>query len=991
MQPQAVKPRSIYLVLSVIMIGLVLAVFAVLVAYNLYNSQRRMQLQASDLFERVGREAVAVIEGELRPARITASLLAATPLIYGTSQAERLGQVPLLAGALRANSSLSAAYGGVANGSFVLLRSLATPALRQQFQAPDDAVFLLQAVDRDDDRAKGSYTFYDADLRPLRVIGRPDYSFDPRIRPWFAQAVAAASQRAVAQTPPYVFFSTGEVGVTLARAGAAPHAQAAAGVDVSLQALSRTLALQKVTPSTELMIVDDKGAVLAYSKAQVLPAGARRLPLVDELGSPVLRQLWHRGPPAPGSDSVEQSEMRVDGQKWVVRLEPLKSLELVKGVKDQRLMLAIASPRDELQAQQIRARHVTLAITAGLTLLMLPVAIWTAGLVSRPLWRLALEAEAIRRFELDGPDPERSLIREIDQLSVAMTRMKHSLRRFLEISSALSGERNFEQLLDRILVETISVTEASGGALHLLSSDGLWLEPAGSRLDGEPGTQASLNRWRIDDADSPAAAVQALRQDRTVELAMDWQNPAHLAAYGALFDKLKASRFRLLALPLKNRQNELIGTLSLSFVVDGLGESVRLTPARVAFIEALSGTAAVAIDNQQLLRAQKDLLESFIQLVAGSIDAKSPYTGAHCQRVPELTKMLARAACEATSGPFADFNLNAEQWEALHIGAWLHDCGKVTTPEFVVDKATKLETLYDRIHEVRMRFELLKRDAQIALLVRGRDAAELARLQEELAPVWAKLDEEFAFVAACNEGGEFMAPEKVARLHEIAARIWWRTLDNRQGLSIDEKKRMGEQPRETLPVREQLLADNPEHVVPRPAEEHMPADNRWGFQLKEPTHLYNRGELYNLSIARGTLSDEERYKINDHIVQTIRMLESLPFPRHLRRVPEIAGGHHEKMDGSGYPRRLTREQMSVEARMMAVADVFEALTADDRPYKKGKKLSEALKIMSLMRRDQHIDAELFELFLRAGIHLEYARCHMHPDQLDAVNIEDYLS
>ena len=442
----------------------------------------------------------------------------------------------------------------------------------------------------------------------------------------------------------------------------------------------------------------------------------------------------------------------------------------------------------------------------------------------------------------------------------------------------------------------------------------------------------------------------------------------------------------VVAIPLRDRTRQTVGILALFSP-----GAVIPSPERLAFAEALSGTAAVAIETQRLLEARKALLDAFIRLVAGAIDAKSPYTGGHCQRVPELTFMLAEAACAAKDGPFKDFELSDEQWEALHIAGWLHDCGKVTTPEYVVDKATKLETIYDRIHEIRMRFEVLKRDAQIdcwkGIAAGGDGEALRAELDRQL----AALDEEFAFVAGCNEGGEFMDPKKVERLRQIGARTWLRTLDDRLGLSHDEKARKDRARPAALPAVERLLDDKPEHIIPRTDTDLMPADNPWGFQLEVPEHKHNRGELYNLAIARGTLTAEERYIINHHIVQTIIMLSQLPFPSHLKTVPAIAGGHHEKMDGTGYPKRLKREEMPLTARMMAIADIFEALTAADRPYKKGKTVSEALKIMSFMKRDQHIDPQLFELFLTSGAYRRYAERFLRPEQVDEVDIAQYLS
>jgi hypothetical protein len=383
------------------------------------------------------------------------------------------------------------------------------------------------------------------------------------------------------------------------------------------------------------------------------------------------------------------------------------------------------------------------------------------------------------------------------------------------------------------------------------------------------------------------------------------------------------------------------------------------------------------------------LFEAFIRLIADAIDAKSPYTGGHCARVPELTRWLAEAACAEKAGPYRDFSLSEREWEAVRIGSWMHDCGKVTTPEYVVDKATKLETIYDRLHEVRMRFEVAKREAEVACWQRIAGGADAGKETAALAATWRALDADYAFVAACNEGGETMDAERLARLREIAMRTWTRTLDDRIGLSWEERQRKDVVPAPALPVREPMLADRPEHRITRRPDDRMPPDNPWGFRLDEPNLLYDRGVLYNLSVTRGTLTAEERYKINDHIVQTIRMLSALPYPRHLRSVPEIAGGHHEKMDGTGYPKRLKRDEMSPLARMMAIADIFEALTAVDRPYKKGKTLSEAVKIMSFMKKDRHIDPDLFDIFLKSGVYRDYAKRFMQPQYIDEVDIKAY--
>jgi HD-GYP domain-containing protein (c-di-GMP phosphodiesterase class II) len=738
----------------------------------------------------------------------------------------------------------------------------------------------------------------------------------------------------------------------------------------------------QISRSAELLIATAGGELLAEARRErhAPSPNAKGLPQVGEAATPLMRALWARRDAAGALAPVQD----VGGREWVVHALPLAGSHEAGAA----LTLLMAAPRDELQAFQIESRRHGFYISLGLMLLLLPLVHLLADRVSRPLRELARQAEAIERFEFDGPDPRRSLIREVDRLAIAMTAMKHSLRRFLDISHALSAERDFDTLLDLILRETVAVVGASGGSIHLLSADGQRLEPAASRVRDETSSRRGLT-WQVDAPDSVAAPVHALRANGPVEVDISWEDPAHLAAYERLFSALGVSRIRLLSLPLRNSQRETIGTLTLTFPLQATGAPARLGAARVAFVSALSGTAAVAIDNQLLLGARKELLESFIQLVAGAIDAKSPYTGGHCQRVPELTKMLAEAACNASEGPYAGFTMDADEWEALHIAAWLHDCGKVTTPEYVVDKATKLETLYNRVHEIRTRFEVLKRDVLIEKLEAELGEAGTLRARAAAQGLWAELDADYAFVAASNVGGETLDAEAVARLRRIGERRWSRTLDDSLGLSIEELRRQPK-PRPPLPAPERLLQDRPEHIVARPADDKLAGDNRWGFNLKQPEHLYHRGELHNLTISRGTLTEEERYKINDHIVQTLKMLHELPFPKHLRDVPEIAGGHHERMDGKGYPRGLTGDQMSPQARMMAIADVFEALTADDRPYKPGKRLSEALTLMRRMAVEGHLDPALFELFLRSGVCRAYAERFMQPSLVDVSDLAAYL-
>jgi HD-GYP domain-containing protein (c-di-GMP phosphodiesterase class II) len=384
------------------------------------------------------------------------------------------------------------------------------------------------------------------------------------------------------------------------------------------------------------------------------------------------------------------------------------------------------------------------------------------------------------------------------------------------------------------------------------------------------------------------------------------------------------------------------------------------------------------------------LMESLIRLIAGAIDAKSEYTGGHCERVPELARMLAAAACEVKEGPLADFRFETEdQWQEFRIGTWLHDCGKVTTPEHVVDKATKLETIVNRIHEIRTRFEVLLRDAEIASLKAIAAGEHPQATQQTFEARRAQLVEDFAFIATCNIGAESMSDAHAERLRAIGQQTWLRHFDDRLGLSHIEESRFAGVPRPAMPAVEHLLADKPEHLVPRGA--HDRHDLHHGFQMEVPEHLYNFGELHNLCVSRGTLTAEERYKVNEHIAQTIVMLEQLPLPPNLQRVPEYAGTHHESLTGTGYPRGLGADALSVPARIMAIADIFEALTASDRPYKKAKPLSEAVQILAGFKARGHIDSDLFDLFLTSGVCWQYAKQYLPPEQIDEIDVAAYLN
>ncbi len=954
--------------ISTLFIALILLVGGVIGGLGYRISSGILETTASELNARIGRETVGDFTSIIGPAEMATRLLSYDGITQATSLEERLQNVGFMREALNNSGALTSLYVGYGNGDFFMVRRIWDETDRKFFDAPEKTAFMVQSIDRQGEDPRGRYIFLDAQLLVLRSDDRPAYatSFDPRTRRWFRAAMSAEGQ---IKTPPYVFFSSHKVGTTIANR--ANRADAVVGADIQLETLSHTLARQKVTPGTEIVLANEGGCTIAFGdpkKTVRLVEGDPVLTNVSDLGIPVLAKLA----PNLGNFDEKGAEnllLTVDGRDWHASIRPVR----LEGAGA--LFLITAIPDEELMSAAYRLIRHSLLATILVILLAIPVTWLLARNISGPLRQLAGEAEAIRRFEFSRPIKVSSLVLEVNDLTVIMDSMKRTIRRFLEVTHAIADEKDFDRLLPRLLSETMAAAEAEAGVLYL--ADNAHLRPAAAlRSDGSALTAGDAS---VAVADCGPLLASAL---------------ASRSALGSRLSAVDIAALRLpvgdeatdhaVAVPLVNRSGVLLGVMLLI-------RAEPCDPAQISFIEALSGSSAVSLESKELIHAQKVLFESFIQLIASAIDAKSPYTGGHCARVPELTKMLARAACAESSGPYKDFDLDEEAWEAVHVAAWLHDCGKVTTPEYVVDKATKLETLYDRIHEVRMRFEVLKRDAEIACLQAIAAGEPETAARAELAATLAGLDDDFAFIAECNEGGEFMAPEKLERLRNIAAYTWMRTLDDRIGISHEEQARKARTPPPELPVVEPLLADKPEHIFERQARDRMPPDNKWGFRMPVPEALYNKGELYNLGVARGTLSEEERYKINEHIVQTLIMLTQLPFPKHLRNVPEIAAGHHEKMDGNGYPRRLTRDEMSPVARMMAIADIFEALTAIDRPYKKGKTLSEAIRIMSFMKKEHHIDPELFDLFLRSGVYREYAEQYMKPEQIDTVDIAAYVA
>jgi HD-GYP domain-containing protein (c-di-GMP phosphodiesterase class II) len=510
----------------------------------------------------------------------------------------------------------------------------------------------------------------------------------------------------------------------------------------------------------------------------------------------------------------------------------------------------------------------------------------------------------------------------------------HRLEQLNLIGASLSAERDINRLLELILTAAKSITGADGGSLYRVTEERTLrfeivrtssLKYYLGGTSGNPVPFYPIQLYKDGKPNHSMVAAYAALTGKTVNIADAYTADGFDFSGTRAFDSKTGYRSKsFLTVPMRNHEHQIIGVLQLINAMDARsGEIAAFSASDQRLAESLASQAAIALTNRMLINQLEQLFESFINLINSAIDEKSPYTGGHCQRVPTLTMMLAEAVNDTREGPLCDFQMTEKDRYELKIAGLLHDCGKVTTPVHVVDKATKLETIYDRIHLIDTRFEVLRRDLEIRCLKK-----EIT--EKQFRDRGRELDDDRRFLHACNIGSERMSDEDVARVRRIAT-------------------------------------------------------YRWRDVSGHEANFLTEDEVRNLTIRAGTLTEDERKVINHHIVATIKMLEALPWPRHLTRVPEYAGGHHERMDGKGYPKGLKRDEMSVPARCMGIADIFEALTARDRPYKKGKTLSESLEILGRMKLNQHVDPDLFDIFVRKKVYRRYAEMFLDPEQIDDVD------
>lgn len=918
----------------------------------------------STIFDRISTDTRSSIRSEYRPAFNAIAKLSKRDIVHTETLEQRNAYFTELAMLLDLHKHVSTYRISFPNGDWFGVGILGNSLFRKKLNTPENTYYFFinhnSAIEN-----KTTVFFYDNQARFIRSDELNEHQYDPRNENWFKNSI---KEKIVLSKPRY-FPGLQQFGLTLHKKA---ENNVVVSADILMEKLSHVLKSTAIHPSSLRVLYDEKNIVYASNSTNLALMNkeeSKIINLSDLLNSEVLSTIQH-----VNSDQKIQQYQNNDenwyGKIFSVPINTERSLNLLVAVKE-----------SELLSSAYIIRQQTIWWSFVILILSIPCIYFISQRISKPIQQATEQARLISTFDFSSIDHTPTKILEIANLTQSISGMKSAIENYFNLTNSISKENNFDELIKLIGRSTAKATKANAAYLYLINDAETHIEP-------QFAWRATTQNEDISQLESFALNDEKIA--KTIEQIMIKKKPLENLNINT-FDKQEQNKLGLdseqiwsITFPLFSREKQTIGAMILVFDVK---ESEYIRNTKFHYFESLINYTAIALDGRKMQQNQKDLLDSFIQIMASAIDTKSPYTGNHCQKVPLLTQWLSQVASDSSTSPFNDFKLSSTQQEELRIASWLHDCGKITTPEYVVDKATKLETIYNRIHEIRTRFEVLKRDAEIKQWKQVFNNTLPDEYREELEQEWQRLDEEFALIARVNVGDEFLSEQDVEKVQKIGQQTWIQTLDSSLGLAWEEKARLNNSINALLPITVTLLQDNQSHLIPRVTN--TVQDPR--FTLQPPEYKNNIGEVYNLSIQRGTLNNEERFTINDHIIQTIKMLEALPFPKTMKAIPKIAGGHHEKVDGTGYPMGLKAEEMPLTARAMAIADIFEALTSHDRPYKKAKTLTESLKIMSFMVKDKHIDKDLFNLFLTSGLYHKYAEAHLKPEQCDDVDIHNYLS
>ena len=892
---------------------------------------------------------------------------------------------------LEQNQFLYSLYYGLEDGTFLqLIKTRGDYTILTTHNAPDETIYILRSIENLAGNRVQIWKFLDLNWKIIEERTEIDPPYDPRQRDWFKNA-NRSYESVLSET--YMFNSLKQLGLTGSRSFL--DGTGVFGVDMTLQNLNGFVDQEKPSSNGGILLYDHNKRLLAAS------SGIENLFDIDlsplSLKPDKLEEYIKKGKSESGKEIISRQILWNKGNS---------------GEIDITLVSPISDFTSSLHRMQVTILFFSILLLAAVLMILIVVLRKLTAILN------ALSEDALRVENLDftGIIPTESIFFEFHRLAQGFHHMKKNiaekteelnsthkrLEMIVDLGIAMAAEKDVNRLVELILSGAKTLSNADGGSVYLQQSE--------NYLDFKIVLNDTLKFFQGDTSSSPITFPQValynpdgspnhknvvthcFHTGETVNIEDAYDNNLFDFSGTRTFDERNNYvSHSFLTVPLKPRGGDVIGAIQLINAKDINSNNIIAFSNEIQrFVEALSASAATSLYNRDLLDTQHQLFDSLIKFTAGAIDAKSRHTGGHCKRVPEIALMLAEKAHESTDEYFSDFNLNTpDEWRELRIGAWLHDCGKMTTPEFVVDKATKLETIHNRIHEIRTRFEVLHRDAEINKLKAILAGETEEKAESEFVLRTSELQEEFRFIANCNSGDKFMKPEDIKKVKEIGEQTWVRNFSSNLGLSWEELSRKDDPANETLPVVEPLLADKPYHLIEHNRDIISEYSN-YDFTLDIPEYLYNRGEVYNLCIKKGTLNDEERFKINEHVIQTIIMLENLPLPQTMKKVPQYAGTHHEAMNGTGYPIGLDFSNLSIPARIMAIADIFEALTASDRPYKQTKTLSQCMQILYYFKKDGHIDPVLFDLFISSGLYREYAEKYLLPEQLDDFEISQFI-
>ncbi|MCE4936614.1 HD domain-containing phosphohydrolase [Aliivibrio fischeri] len=915
----------------------------------------------STIFDRIANETRFSMRDEYRPAFNAVEELSQKEIIKTNTLEGRKAYFSELLMLLKLNNHVSTYRITYPNGDWFGVGIIENQSLRKELNAPPSARFYFIDVPLGT-KVTSTIYFYDKTSKLIDSLIFKLQKNDPRNEDWFKNSTV---HQTILSKPRY-FNAVNQFGLTI-------HQKADNDVVVSADLLM--FKVDEVLKSTSN---HSSSIRVLYDEESIVYASNYNAHTEINNQAVMLKDIFNQSAMA----ALQQLHLDQEIQRYQHNNEDWYGKIFSVPINQQRtLNLLVAVKASELLSSASVIRNQTILWSFLVLCLSIPCVYFVSQRISKPIKQATEQARLISKFDFSQLKQSPTKILEIDNLNKSVTSMKSAIENYFNLTNTILEEHEIDDLIQIIGRNTANAAEAAGAYLYLINDDETHIEPHFAwRANTQNEDISGLKRYSLDDKEIAKNLEYILVKKKPFEdLSIQKLDINEQEKLG-----LKDEDTWSLTFPLFTKGKQTIGAMVLVFDIKN-SEAIRND--KFDYFESLINFTAIALHGRKMLQNQKDLLESFIQVMASAIDTKSPYTGNHCQKVPVLTQWLAEVADQSSSPKFKHFTLNNVQKEELRIASWLHDCGKITTPEHVVDKATKLETIYNRIHEIRTRFEVLKRDVEIKQWKEAFKQELPQENKEKLQNEWQKLDDEFTFIAKMNVGDEFLSEKDAAQIQEISQRTWTQTLDSSLGLSWEEKERLNNSDVQQVPLTVNLLQDNLFHLISR--EMNLPHDKR--FTLQPTQYENNLGEIYNLLIQRGTLNNEERFVINNHIIQTIQMLEALPFPKTMKDIAKIAGGHHEKMNGTGYPMGLTSEQMPLTAKMMAIADIFEALTSHDRPYKKAKTLTESLNIMRFMAKDQHIDSDLFDLFLTSGLYKKYADAYLKPEQCDDIDIEKFLS